>query len=118
MAGVEEAATVFKILVSEEYLRHLDRETLESLFIGPHQATLPHGCRGLLDRKVFRVFFQLQFFDAGDNGAGGDDQDLASLFLEGGELVGQPLNSVGAQSLCARCDEAAADFDDDPPGLR
>jgi len=77
---------------------------------------LSHRSGGLFDRQAFGVFFQLELFDPGHDGAGGDDQHFPSIRAQRGDFIGETFNLIGTEPGGAGGNQAAPDFDDDAFG--
>ena len=114
VAGIEVAFAVGEVLVRQQDLRRFQPMFSEGGFIGLGEPHLAHGGGGLQVVHGLRAGFPAEALHAGRDGARGDEQNLAPLFVQrgdlactiGDELVGQPFAVVG--------DERAADFDDEP----
>ena len=79
VARVQVPAAIADVLGGEEHLADLDAVALERLLVVPHERGLPDGRRGLLLRDRARPGREAEARRARDDGARGDERDLAVL---------------------------------------
>ncbi|MNS83029.1 hypothetical protein D3C72_1167990 [compost metagenome] len=115
-AGVEPAAAALGVVAGQQDLGGDQAVGGQGLFPGVHQQGLADGGGGLLVLQPARRGVQPSAPQG--HGAGGDDDDLAPLLAQGGDVLsqgGQPVAGDGAGGGIDQ--QGGADLDHDPSGM-
>ena len=116
VADVEVAGPAVEVAGGEQDLGGVDAVRREAFLVGPHQEALADGGTGLEVRQVGRPLAEAEPADAGADGPGADQGDLAAGGADALELVGQGLDAAPVERAVGVGQHVGADLDDHRAG--
>ena len=105
------------VLLRQEHLADGLAVLGEELLVDMHEHALADGGNRLLLRDGVRLLREAELAEARRDGARGDEDDLAPLIHEVGQLPQEMVDAVEVEHARIMGKRTRADFDDDAPGF-